>query len=133
MFNVFSRSRDRSQIIRQALACAGLAAATDLARVTVVRNPGQYSGRHVDFFRAFDSAHQSVLLATGHVEQEGTVVVNDRLEPADSRPMREPANRAEHADDERLVFWNGNASRVSESAQPAPASACLDAGSVDHE
>ena len=54
MFNVFSRARTRDQSIRQALAQAGLPAATDRARVVLVRKPGQYSGRRVDFFHVFD-------------------------------------------------------------------------------
>ena len=128
MFNVFGRSRNRDQVIRQALAQAGLDGATDLVRVAVVRSSGQYSGRRVDFFRAFEPAHQDVLLATGHVEPDGTVVINAQVKPAESQSTREPANRGVHADDERLVFWNANASPVSETAQSVPDAASLDAG-----
>jgi hypothetical protein len=36
-------------------------------------------------------------------------------------PVREPANRANHADDERLVFWDADKARSSESTLSAPA------------
>ncbi len=60
MFNVFSRARTRDQSIRQALVQAGLPAATDRVRVALIRKSGQYSGRRVDFFRAFDPTHEGV-------------------------------------------------------------------------
>lgn len=121
MFNVFSRARTRDQSIRQALAQAGLPAATDRARVVLVRKPGQYSGRRVDFFHVFDPMREDVHLASGHVEQNGAVVINGWPKPAENGPVRVPANRAEHADDERLVFLDANTSQVSEVGLSAPA------------
>ena len=122
MFNVFSRARTRDQSIPPALAQAGLPAATDLVRVGLVRKPGPYSGRPVDFFYVFDPVYKDVLLASGHVEQDGAVVINGWPKPAENGPVRVPANRAEHADDERLVFLDANTSQVSEVGLSAPAS-----------
>jgi hypothetical protein len=62
-----------------------------------------------------------MLLAAGHVEHEGLVVVNRPMEPEGAAPTREPANRATHADDERLVFWDAAAARSSEAILSAPA------------
>lgn len=121
MFNVFSRARTRDQSIRQALVQAGLPAATDRVRVALIRKSGQYSGRRVDFFRAFAPTHEGVLLASGHVEQDGAVVINGWPKPGEKSSVREPANRAKHADDERLVFFDANASQVSEVGLRVPA------------
>jgi hypothetical protein len=121
MFNFFNRSQRRYPTIRQALVQAGLSAAEDPTRVTILEKHGQYSGRRVNFFRAFEPGHQDVLLGSGHVEHEGMVVVDNRPEPEGAAPAREPANRATHADDERLVFWDADAARSSEATLSAPA------------
>jgi hypothetical protein len=77
MFNFLSRSSERrSASIRQALVNAGLSAAADPARVTVVEKKGNYSGRPVKYFRAFEPGHEELLLRSGFVEREGGVVVN---------------------------------------------------------
>jgi hypothetical protein len=77
MFTFLSRSSDRrSASIRQALVKAGLAAAADPAKVTVVERKGNYSGRPVRYFRAFEPGHEELLLRSGFVEREGGVVVN---------------------------------------------------------
>ena len=133
MFNVFHRSRPRYPTIRQALAQAGLSAATDPAKVAVLQKPGRYSGRRVTFFRAFEPGREDVLLASGHVEPEGLVVVDTRGGPEGNVPAREPANRATHADDERLVFWDEDASRVSEEALSSPAATWLHARSTSED
>jgi hypothetical protein len=120
MFN-FNRSQPRHPTIREALVRSGLAAAADPNRVTVLEKHGQYSGRRVNFFRAFERDRQDLLLGSGHVEHEGLVVVHSRPHPEGVVPDREPANRATHADDERLVFWDADAARSSEATLSAPA------------
>ena len=77
MFKFLSRSSERrSASIRQALVQAGLSTAADPARVTVVETKGNYSGRPVKYFRAFEPGHEELLLRSGFVEREGGVVVN---------------------------------------------------------
>jgi hypothetical protein len=79
MFKFFTRSSERrSASIRQALVKAGLSAAGDPARVTVVERKGSYSGRPVKYFSAFEPGHEELLLRSGFVEREGGVVVNSR-------------------------------------------------------
>jgi hypothetical protein len=84
----------------------------------------------VNFFRAFEPGHEDQLLGAGHVEREGLVVVNNlRASEASTPPAREPANRAEHTDDERLVFWDADGARSSEATLSAPAATWLHARS----
>lgn len=104
MFNLFRRSGTRHPRIRQALIEAGLSAAGDPARITVLETHGNYAGRRVRYFRAFEPGRPDLVLASGHVEHDGVVVVNGRPEPDGTAPARAPADRASHADDERLVF-----------------------------
>jgi hypothetical protein len=130
MFNFFNRSGSRYPTIRQALAQSGVADAEDSTRVALLEKHGQYAGRRVKFFRAFEPGHQELLLGTGHVESDGLVVV-DNLYAPDKRtpPAREPANRAVHNDDERLVFWDAAGARSSEATLSAPAATWLHARS----
>src|SRR5690348_7904039 len=105
MFNLLDRSGARHATIREALVQAGLAEAGDFTRVALLEKHGQYAGRRVTFFQAFEPGRQDLLLGSGHVEREGLVVVNKLPAPQDSTaPPRQPANRADHTDDERLVF-----------------------------
>jgi hypothetical protein len=77
MFKFFSRNSDRrSARIRSALVTAGLSSAADPAKVRVVERKGNYAGRPVRYFRAFEPGHEELLLRTGFVEREGRVVVN---------------------------------------------------------
>ncbi len=79
MFKFLSRSSERrSASIRQALVNAGLSTAADPARVSVVETKGNYSGRPVKYFRAFEPGHEELPLRSGFVEREGGVVVNGR-------------------------------------------------------
>ena len=121
MFNFFSRPQPRYPTIRQALVEAGLSTAGDRTRITVVEKHGQYAGRRVNFFSAFEPAHQDRLLGSGHVELDGMVIVDRRSEPEGAAPVRQPANRADHADDERLVFWDADAARSAVATLSAPA------------
>ena len=133
MFKLFNRSQPRYPSIREALVKSGLSTARDPSAVALLEKHGQYSGRRVNFFRAFQPGHQDVLLRTGHVEPEGVVVVDTRLEPDGPAPARELANRAIHADDERLVFWDADKARSSEQLLSAPAATWLHAGATPHD
>jgi len=87
MFNFFNRSERHYPTIRQALVQAGLPAAGDPTRVAVLEKHGQYAGRRVNFFSAFEPGHQDLLLGSGHVESEGLVVVNSRPVPEGERAV----------------------------------------------
>src|SRR6266581_1139828 len=97
MFNFLHRSTPRYPTIRQTLVNAGLLSATDPAALTVLERHGSYSGRRVNFFRAFNpmhatagvirirayadlDAHRDLVLGSGHVEHEGVVVLNSQPE-----------------------------------------------------
>ena len=130
MFNFFNRSQRHYPTIRQALVQAGLSAAGDPTQVAVLEKHGQYAGRRVNFFRAFEPGHQDFVLASGHVEREGLVVVNSASQPEGAVPARHPADCANHADYERLVFWDADAARSSEATLSGPAATWLDARST---
>jgi hypothetical protein len=130
MFNFSRRAQSRYPTIRQALVQAGLPSAGDPARLTVLETHGLFSGRHVNFFRAFEPGRQDVMLGSGHVEHGGLVVVESRSQPEGPVPIREPANRAAHPDDERLVFWDAKVAQSSEAVLSAPAAAWLHARST---
>jgi hypothetical protein len=125
---MFSK-RSRFPTIRQTLALAGVPSATEPAGLTVLERMGDYSGRRVNFFRAFDpvcataraiqvhafrdlDAHQDLVLGSGHVEHEGLVMLDGRAVAEGATPDRSPADRAAHADDERFVFQHGSAPPV---------------------
>jgi hypothetical protein len=130
MFKFFIRPQLRYPTIRQALVQAGLSAAGDSARIAVLEKDGQYAGRRVNFFRAFEAGHQDLLLRSGHVEREGKVIVDSVSEAEGATPVRQLANRADHTDDEHLVFWDANAARISEATLSAPAATWLHARST---
>jgi hypothetical protein len=125
MFKFVSRSAAHYPTIRQALAQAGVPSAADPAGLTVLEKAGSYSGRRVNFFRAFDPAraaaraiqvtvfrdldtHQDLVLGSGHVEHEGLVMLDGRPEAEHATPERALADRAVHTDDERFVFRHGS-------------------------
>jgi hypothetical protein len=129
MFSFLNRSRPRYPSIRQALVQSGVSTAANPVMVAVLETHGLFSGRRVNFFRALDG-HKD-LLGSGHVEHGGMVVVNSRPAPGHAAtPAREPADRAAHADDERLVFWDAEAARSSEGSLSAPAVTWLQARST---
>lgn len=130
MFKVFNRSQPRYPTIREALVRSGLSAAGDPTQIAVFEKYGQYAGRRVNFFRAVEPGHKDQLLGSGHVEREGVVVVNSQAAPEGATPVREPANRADHADDERLVFWDPARAQSSEATLSAPAAMWLHARST---
>jgi len=126
VFDFLHRSAPRYPTIRQTLATAGVPSAADPAGLTVLEKAGSYSGRRVNFFRAFDptaslarklqvqafrdlDGHQELVLGSGHVEHSGLVMLDGRPEAEHVTPARELADRGAHADDERFVFRNGSA------------------------
>jgi hypothetical protein len=138
-----SASRPRAIGLRQALAGDGLAPGVDAATIGVVETRGQYAGRRVTYFRVFDQtraatqavnvravadldAHPDLVLGAGHVEQNGALVFTAPAPATDGPvPARQPADRAVHADDAHLVFWDAAASSTSAAQLSRAASAWL--------
>ena len=138
MFAFLRRSggQGTSGAIVRALQADSLAQLTDVSALTVVESAGSYSGRRVTFFHVLDpsraagqaaggrkrltyrdaASHPDLVLRSGHLERDGTVVlyqVREAVEaganggtamPQDTVPSRERANRAAHSDDEHVIF-----------------------------
>ncbi len=125
MFKLFrkSQSNQPTVAIAQALTRDGLPPGMDPASLGVVQHDGSYSGRKVSYFRVFDpvrvaersvkvqaytdlDSHPELVLGSGHVEQNGTVVLTrqDRSQSASGAFARSEADRANHTDDEKFVF-----------------------------
>jgi hypothetical protein len=125
MFDFLRRSSPQSPTaaIRHALKEDGLfSAGGESTALGVVESRGRYAGRTVRYFRVFDpartgthgltirsyqdlSAHPGLLLRTGHVEEDGSVIIDHRVPSLDAAiPVRERADRADHPGDERFVF-----------------------------
>ena len=125
MFGFKRRSGPRgpSAAILGAIQRDGWPAGVDAASaLRVVESSGTYSGRPVTYVRVFDTAragerelniqafgdldaHPDLVLRAGHVEGDGAVVITWRAPAADAAtPVRDRADRAMHAGDERFVF-----------------------------
>ncbi len=95
----------RLRRLSQALITAGRASSTDVAALRVFDRRGTYSARQVTHFRAFDPAnlanravtvatytdldpYPELVLAAGHLEQDGTVVLNRAYSPSPAAPGR---------------------------------------------
>jgi hypothetical protein len=125
MFDFIRKSGPKapSAAMRRALEKDGLPAGADAPdALRVIESRGSYSGRKVTYVRIFDparaaagavdvraygdlDAHPDLVLWAGHVEHDGTVVLNRRAPAEDSSTrQRQGADRAEHQDDEHLVF-----------------------------
>ena len=121
-FNRKSGQQSSSTAIIRALEGDGLPPGMDAASALgVVQSRGSYAGRTVTYLRAYDRAraaerglevqtlgdldtHADLVLRTGHVEQDGSVVITWRAPSPDAAtPVRARADRAVH-DDERFVF-----------------------------
>src|SRR5436305_12105686 len=120
MFRLFSNSRPHrpTAAMAAALTSDGLPPGMQPSTLSVVEQHGNYSGRRVSFFRVFDpihvaergveirrftdlDAHPNVVLGSGHVEGDGSVVLSKRDKPhASATPMRSEADRSAHAEDE---------------------------------
>jgi hypothetical protein len=124
MFGFMRKSgvRSPSGAIRRALEADGLPPGIEAASaLRVAESRGTYSGRRVTYIRVFDpvraaergvdvrafgdlDAHPDLVLRAGHVEADGTVVINWRAPSADAEsPARARADRAKHEDDEEFV------------------------------
>ena len=126
MFRLFGRPHPHSPSasIVQALAGEGLPWGMDPATLAVVEERGSYAGRRVRYFRVFDparaaerriqvrvlrdlDAHPELVVGSGHVERDGTIVLSRRdREPLSTTVTRSGADRAAHGDDEHFVFPN---------------------------
>lgn len=131
MFGFFRRpaSRPLSDAIRRAIQKDGLTPpADDWSQLRMVDSEGRYSDRKVTYFRVFIPVlaaqqsldvrrfndldqYQGLILRSGHVEREGTVVLTRPVvvRVAD-RPVRAQADRALHADDAHIVRGETGAS-----------------------
>ena len=130
MFSVFKRSHLQQPTtgMARALVDQGLPPGMDPVTLRVVQQPGSYAGRRVRYFRVFDpiraaeravqvrvfadlDAHAELVLGSGHVEQDGAVVLSRRERtPLSTTHLRREADRAAHGDDERFVFPDRGAS-----------------------
>ena len=109
----------------RALEAGGMPSGTMVSTLGVAESPGTSSGRKVTYFRVFDpqravarsvnvltrhayedlNAHLDLVLRSGFIERDGTIVLYARTPSPDAAvPMRQPADRAAHADDEKFVF-----------------------------
>ena len=131
MFGFLHRSGTSKTVtaIQRVLASSGLPAELDPAQLSVVESRGSYAGRTVTHFRVFDprqtagqsgkqlrykdlDAREELVLRSGHVEADGTVVLN-RVLTDEARhqasgqgpngPGRTPADRTAHPNDTRFV------------------------------
>jgi hypothetical protein len=130
MLNVFKRSHREQPTaeMARALADEGLPPGMDPTTLRVLEQQGSYAGRRVKYFRVFDpvraaeravqvrvfadlDAHAELVLGSGHVEQDGAVVLSRRERtPLSTTHLRREADRAAHGDDERFVFPDRGAS-----------------------
>ena len=130
MFSVFKRShlQQPTATMARALADEGLPPGMHPTTLRVVEQQGSYAGRRVKYFRVFDpvranertvqvrvfgdlDAHSELVLGSGHVEQDGAVILSRRERtPASTASARHQADRAAHGDDTRFVSPDGSAS-----------------------
>jgi hypothetical protein len=125
MFDFLRKSQPKQPIaaISAALGSNGLPPGMDPATLVVLQRRGSYSSRKVNYFRVYDpvragerrvvvqafsdlDGHPDLVLISGHMEQDGTVALTRRetnLQAA-ATPARSQATRANHADDEQIVF-----------------------------
>jgi len=124
MFNLFRKSQPHqpTAAIARAMSSDGLPPGMDPTTLSILQQRGSYSGRKVSYFRVFDpvrvsersvkvidfadlDTHPELVLGSGHVEQNGAVVLTraDRTQ-ASGAFARSEAVRADHGDDERFVF-----------------------------
>jgi hypothetical protein len=116
-----------SVALQQALTQQGLPLGLPANTLRVLTAQGKYAGRAVRYFRVFDP----------HGAAQGNLTVRTLTERATvmaaPTPNRERADRAAHPDDERLVFWNAEASRSSAAHLSEAASTWLHARSSQAE
>jgi hypothetical protein len=131
MFGFLNRSGTSSATaaVQRALSAADLPPGLDPTGFGVLESRGSYAGRKVTYFRVFDprridgqngkrlryqdlEARRELVLQSGYVEEDGTVVFRQVLtaapagetsEEGANGSWRAPADRAAHLDDERFV------------------------------
>ena len=125
MFDFLRRSGPQipSTLLRRALELDGLIPVRDAPpTLSVVASRGRYSGRSVRYIRVFDpartnerslnvrtygdlDAHRTLVLRAGHVEEDGSIVLDYRGPAPDAAiPVRERADPSAHGGDARFVF-----------------------------
>ena len=146
MFGLFRRSvpQPLSDPIRRAIEQHGSTSSDgDASRLRMVELGGRYSDRKVTYFRVFDPSttaecsldvrgyadfndHPGLVLRSGHVERDGTVVLTRAVAVRAAEPtVRANADRAMHADDAHIVRGETGASATmtadaTPQAGPAP-------------
>ena len=129
MFNVLKFLRGSgmhypSAAMLRALEKGGMPSGTMVSTLGVVESAGKSSGRNVTYFRVFDPKqaaaravdvftkftyqdlgnHLDLVLRSGFIERDGTIVLYSQTASPDAEiPLRQPADRAAHADDEKFV------------------------------
>ena len=134
MFGFLNRSGTSSATaaVQRALSAADLPPGLDPSGFGVLESRGSYAGRKVTYFRVFDprringqngkngkrlhyedlEARRELVLQSGYVEEDGTVVFRqvptaalsrETSEAGSNGAWRAPADRAAHLDDERFV------------------------------
>jgi len=131
MFGFLNRSGTSSATaaVQGALSAADLPPGLDPSGFGVLESRGSYAGRKVTYFRVFDprridgqngkrlryqdlEARRELVLQSGYVEEDGTVVFRqvttaapprESSETGSNGSWRAPADRAAHLDDERFV------------------------------
>ena len=120
-----------SLALQQALSHQGLPPDLPVESLRVLTMNGRYAGRSVRYFRVFDphrsdqrdvsvrafkdlDGHPELVVGSGHQEHDGALALTERVAAAPApTPTRERADRAVHADDEHLVFWDAEGSSSS--------------------
>ena len=124
-----------SPAIQRALAARELPPGMDPSTLRVVESRGTYAGRGVTYLLVFDllrarelgvavdtardlEARADLVIAIGHVEQDGSVVLNTPVASGSvPAPLREQADRAAHGEDDAVVFPRA---QLNAGAQPTP-------------
>jgi hypothetical protein len=124
MFDFLRKSQHKQPIaaISAALGSNGLPPGMDPATLVVLQQRGSYSSRKVSYFRVYDpvraaerrvavhafndlDGHPELVLIAGHMEQDGSVALTRREANLQAAATpRSQATRANHADDEQIVF-----------------------------
>lgn len=121
-FILNSHPRRPTAAMAAALTRDGLPPGLNPSTLEVVERRGSYAGRRVSYFRVFDpirigerglqfrrfsdlDSHPDLILASGHVESDGNIVLSRRdTQVVSDMPTRSEAHRSAHPDDEQIVF-----------------------------
>jgi hypothetical protein len=137
MFGFFKRANSRplTSAIVAAVERDGAPSPVPFSSLRMVESKGRYSDRKVTYFRVFDpaataqrmievrryldlDAYPDLVLESGHVENDGKVVVTRTRVIRDASPsVRAAADRSKHLDDAHIVVHG----ETGASANPRPA------------